>query len=231
MLVAFAPLFINGSLCYFSLLFLGDHTGVLTRLALFLVRFLATQANPRGAITQVIGAVVDAKFEGGHIPEILNALEVVDPSRDSRLVLEVAQHLGEGAVRTIAMDATEGLMRGQEVTDTRSPIMVPVGEATLGRNAGIIRRVADGRVGQGQVGLDHIGQAITIAIGPDAVRSGAIGRHGVETQGPLGDIGDTVVIDIGIQLIKHAIAIGIGKQGQVQLQGVAAPTNSHGGHV
>jgi F0F1-type ATP synthase beta subunit len=67
----------------------------------------------------VIGAVVDAKFANGHVPEILNSLEVVDASRDSRLVLEVAQHLGEGTVRTIAMDATEGLKRGQEVVDTQ----------------------------------------------------------------------------------------------------------------
>jgi hypothetical protein len=77
-------------------------------LSLVGLRFTATTTDkhagkPRGHITQVIGAVVDAKFATGHVPEILNSLEVVDPTRDSRLVLEVAQHLGEGAVRTIAM--------------------------------------------------------------------------------------------------------------------------------
>jgi len=111
-------------------------------------RFFAADAHagkPRGAITQVIGAVVDAKFTGGHVPEILNSLEVVDPTRESRLVLEVAQHLGEGAVRTIAMDATEGLMRGQEVVDTQAPILVPVGEACLGRIMNVIGDPIDER--------------------------------------------------------------------------------------
>ena len=89
-----------------------------------------------GAITQVIGAVVDVQFEG-ELPKILNALEVGD--NDTRLVLEVAQHLGENTVRTIAMDGTEGLTRGQEVIDTQTPIMVPVGEKTLGRKLGIGR--------------------------------------------------------------------------------------------
>ena len=101
--------------------------------------------KPRGEITQVIGAVVDAKFANGHVPEILNSLEVVDPTRDTRLVLEVAQHLGEGAVRTIAMDATEGLKRGQEVIDTQAPILVPVGEATLGRIMNVIGDPIDER--------------------------------------------------------------------------------------
>ncbi len=93
----------------------------------------------------MIGAVVDAKFANGHVPEILNSLEVVDPTRESRLVLEVAQHLGEGAVRTIAMDATEGLKRGQEVVDTQAPILVPVGEATLGRIMNVIGDPIDER--------------------------------------------------------------------------------------
>ncbi|MCM2562664.1 F0F1 ATP synthase subunit beta [Lutimaribacter sp. EGI FJ00015] len=87
-------------------------------------------ANAKGKITQVIGAVVDVQFSD-HLPEILNALET--DNNGKRLVLEVAQHLGEGTVRTIAMDATEGLVRGQEVTDTDAPITVPVGTATLGR--------------------------------------------------------------------------------------------------
>lgn len=98
-----------------------------------------------GEITQVIGAVVDVKFPGGHIPRILNSLEIHDPERDSRLVLEVAQHLGEGSVRTIAMDATDGLKRGQEVWDTTNPIMVPVGEATLGRIMNVIGDPIDER--------------------------------------------------------------------------------------
>ena len=80
---------------------------------------MATPANQNGRITQVIGAVVDVQFEG-QLPAILNALETKNGG--NRLVLEVAQHLGEITVRTIAMDTTEGLVRGQEVTDTGSPI-------------------------------------------------------------------------------------------------------------
>ena len=87
-------------------------------------------ANAIGKITQVIGAVVDVQFED-HLPEILNALNT--DNNGKKLVLEVAQHLGENTVRTIAMDASEGLVRGQEVTDTDGPISVPVGNATLGR--------------------------------------------------------------------------------------------------
>ena len=79
-------------------------------------------ANAKGKVTQVIGAVVDVQFDD-HLPEILNALET--DNNGKRLVLEVAQHLGENTVRTIAMDATEGLVRGQEVTDTAGPITVP----------------------------------------------------------------------------------------------------------
>ncbi|MEL7213648.1 MAG: F0F1 ATP synthase subunit beta [Pseudomonadota bacterium] len=87
-------------------------------------------ANAKGKITQVIGAVVDVQFDD-HLPEILNALNTDNDGKT--LVLEVAQHLGENTVRTIAMDATEGLVRGQEVTDTGTAITVPVGTATLGR--------------------------------------------------------------------------------------------------
>ncbi|MDX2484593.1 MAG: F0F1 ATP synthase subunit beta, partial [Pseudodonghicola sp.] len=87
-------------------------------------------AKIQGKITQVIGAVVDVQFDDA-LPEILNALETENNGKP--LVLEVAQHLGEGTVRTIAMDATEGLVRGQAVTDTGKPISVPVGTATLGR--------------------------------------------------------------------------------------------------
>src|ERR1700733_4348190 len=88
-----------------------------------------------GRITQVIGAVVDVQFDG-HLPAILNALET--SNQGSRLVLEVAQHLGESTVRTVAMDTTEGLVRGQEVSDTGSPITVPVGDGTLGRIMNVI---------------------------------------------------------------------------------------------
>ncbi|MGJ8544313.1 MAG: F0F1 ATP synthase subunit beta [Sulfitobacter sp.] len=88
------------------------------------------KASTGGKITQVIGAVVDVHFEGA-LPEILNALETDNQGRN--LVLEVAQHLGENTVRAIAMDATEGLVRGQAVSDTGRPIQVPVGKATLGR--------------------------------------------------------------------------------------------------
>src|SRR3979409_1392531 len=91
---------------------------------------MATPANQTGHITQVIGAVVDVPFEG-HLPAILNAIETKNGG--NRLVLEVAQHLGESTVRTIAMDTTEGLVRGQEVNDTGAPIQVPVGVGTLGR--------------------------------------------------------------------------------------------------
>src|SRR5258708_1485714 len=89
-----------------------------------------------GKISQVIGAVVDVHFEDQAPPNILNALEV-EMAKDEhghmpRLVLEVAQHLGGNTVRTIALDSTEGLVRGQGVKDTGNPIMVPVGSGTLG---------------------------------------------------------------------------------------------------
>ncbi|MEO1292890.1 MAG: F0F1 ATP synthase subunit beta, partial [Pseudomonadota bacterium] len=97
-------------------------------------------ANATGKITQVIGAVVDVQFDG-HLPEILNALET--DNNGTRLILEVAQHLGESTVRTIAMDASEGLVRGQTVTDTGGPIMVPVGDATLGRIMNVVGEPVD----------------------------------------------------------------------------------------
>ncbi|NNF72876.1 MAG: F0F1 ATP synthase subunit beta [Rhodobacteraceae bacterium] len=97
-------------------------------------------ANAKGKITQVIGAVVDVQF-GDHLPEILNALET--DNNGNRLVLEVAQHLGENTVRTIAMDSSEGLVRGQEVTDTGGPITVPVGNATLGRILNVVGEPVD----------------------------------------------------------------------------------------
>ena len=93
-----------------------------------------------GKVTQVIGAVVDVRFDGD-LPEILNALET--DNNGKRLVLEVSQHLGENTVRTIAMDATEGLVRGQSVNDTGEPISVPVGNATLGRILNVIGEPVD----------------------------------------------------------------------------------------
>ncbi|OEH73786.1 ATP synthase subunit beta, mitochondrial [Cyclospora cayetanensis] len=95
-----------------------------------------------GRVSQVIGAVVDVEFDG-HLPPILNSLEVQQPKGEGRLVLEVAQHLGENVVRTIAMDGTDGLVRGQPVTDTGAPIQVPVGEATLGRILNVIGEPVD----------------------------------------------------------------------------------------
>ncbi len=101
---------------------------------------MATAANQVGRVTQVMGAVVDVQFEG-HLPAILNSLETKNGG--NRLVLEVAQHLGESTVRTIAMDATEGLVRGQEVTDTGNAIEVPVGDGTLGRIMNVIGEPID----------------------------------------------------------------------------------------
>ncbi len=97
-------------------------------------------ATATGKITQVIGAVVDVQFEGA-LPAILNALETENNGK--RLVLEVAQHLGENTVRAIAMDATEGLVRGAPVRDTGGPITVPVGDATLGRIMNVVGEPID----------------------------------------------------------------------------------------
>jgi len=96
--------------------------------------------NKLGKVIQVIGAVVDVEFEG-QLPEILTALEC--DNSGNRLVLEVAQHLGESGVRTIAMDSTEGLKRGDKVTNTGAPIQVPVGPETLGRIINVIGEPID----------------------------------------------------------------------------------------
>ena len=93
-----------------------------------------------GKIIQVIGAVVDVQFDGA-LPEILTALEV--DNSGNKLVLEVAQHLGENSVRTIAMDSTEGLKRGDNVQNTGAPISVPVGPETLGRIINVIGQPID----------------------------------------------------------------------------------------
>ena len=97
-------------------------------------------ARAKGKITQVMGAVVDVQFDS-HLPEILNALETKNEGQ--RLILEVAQHLGENTVRTIAMDSSEGLVRGSEVEDTGSPISVPVGNPTLGRILNVVGEPVD----------------------------------------------------------------------------------------
>uniref|UniRef100_A0A8C1UPE5 ATP synthase subunit beta n=1 Tax=Cyprinus carpio TaxID=7962 RepID=A0A8C1UPE5_CYPCA len=102
----------------------------------------AAAAAASGRIVAVIGAVVDVQFDED-LPPILNALEVA--GRDTRLVLEVAQHLGENTVRTIAMDGTEGLVRGQKVLDTGAPIRIPVGPETLGRIMNVIGEPIDER--------------------------------------------------------------------------------------
>ena len=107
----------------------------------------ASTAGNKGKITQVIGPVVDVAFPPGKLPTILNALTVSNPAisaeRDN-LVLEVAQHLGESVVRAIAMDSTEGLVRGGEVTDLGAPIQMPVGAETLGRILNVVGKPVDG---------------------------------------------------------------------------------------
>jgi F-type H+-transporting ATPase subunit beta len=95
----------------------------------------------KGKISQIISAVVDVEFEGGDLPAIYNALECVNDGK--KLVLEVALHIGEKTVRTIAMDSTDGLVRGQEVVDSGKPISVPVGEATLGRIMNVVGEPID----------------------------------------------------------------------------------------
>jgi len=101
---------------------------------------IARGDGPKGRVRQVMGAIVDVQF-GDELPKILNALET--DNHGTRLVLEVAQHLGENTVRTIAMDATEGLVRGQEVVDSGEPIAVPVGEETLGRIMNVVGEAVD----------------------------------------------------------------------------------------
>ena len=101
----------------------------------------------QGTIKEIIGVVVDVAFPDGELPAIHNALEVVAEERqaEGRLVLEVQQHLGEKLVRCVAMDSTDGLVRGTAVNDTEGPIMVPVGEAVLGRLLNVIGDPVDGK--------------------------------------------------------------------------------------
>ncbi|HEX2151207.1 MAG TPA: F0F1 ATP synthase subunit beta, partial [Stellaceae bacterium] len=102
----------------------------------------STTHNNIGTITQIIGAVVDVRFDG-ELPSIQNSLQVDNNGRT--LVLEVAQHLGENTVRTVAMDTTDGLVRGAEVVDTGEPITVPVGPETLGRILNVVGEPVDER--------------------------------------------------------------------------------------
>ena len=97
-----------------------------------------------GKISQIMGAVVDVVFKDGRLPEILNALEV-DRGEEGTLVLEVAQHLGDSIVRTVAMDSTDGLTRGIPVVDSGIPISVPVGQETLGRLFDVLGNTIDGK--------------------------------------------------------------------------------------
>ncbi|MBT3396636.1 MAG: F0F1 ATP synthase subunit beta, partial [Alphaproteobacteria bacterium] len=101
-----------------------------------------TKSNSVGKVSQIMGAVVDVVFPEGQLPAMLNALETENQGK--RLVLEVAQHLGQSTVRTIAMDSTEGMVRGLEVTDSGNPISVPVGPGTLGRILNVIGEPIDG---------------------------------------------------------------------------------------
>ncbi|NIA08617.1 MAG: F0F1 ATP synthase subunit beta [Nitrospiraceae bacterium] len=108
---------------------------------------MATETANMGEISQVIGAVVDVEFEPGKVPSILNGLTVTNPAIDDtegNLVLETAQHLGDNVVRCIAMDTTDGLVRGMPVKDTGAPITIPVGKPTLGRIMNVVGRPVDG---------------------------------------------------------------------------------------
>ena len=95
-----------------------------------------------GKIVQVVGPVVDVKFENGKLPKLYNAIEI--DNHGQKLVVEVAQHMGDDVVRCIAMDSTDGLMRGQECVATGSPIKVPVGKVTLGRMVNVLGQPIDG---------------------------------------------------------------------------------------
>ena len=101
-----------------------------------------------GKVIQVTGPVVDVEFQEGELPEILTALNISNPAIDDtedNLVIEVAQHLGDNVVRCIAMDITDGLVRGMKVKNSGKPIMMPVGDATLGRVLNVVGRPVDGK--------------------------------------------------------------------------------------
>jgi F-type H+-transporting ATPase subunit beta len=102
-----------------------------------------TFGKNNGRVVAVIGPVVDIEFEVGHLPEIYHSLEIAIPGRDSVLVVEVAQHLGENAIRAVALSSTDGLVRGMIARNTLSPVMIPVGPATLGRLVNVIGEPVD----------------------------------------------------------------------------------------
>src|SRR5256886_6097295 len=109
-----------------------------------------------GKVTQVIGPVVDIEFPPGSLPEIFTALTVSNPSiseKHDNLTIEVAQHLGENTARCIAMDSTDGLVRGQDVKNTGGPITMPVGKEVLGRILNVIGEPVDEK---GQIGRAHV---------------------------------------------------------------------------
>ena len=136
---------------------------------------MAENTNTIGKVTQVLGAVVDVQFEG-ELPQILNALHC--QTDDGLLVLEVAQHLGESTVRTIAMDATEGLVRGKEVVDTGEPITVPVGPETLACRSG--RCAVRARVWVGGGGVDGVSTSLgcsTAVLSPAGQGAQALRAH------------------------------------------------------
>ena len=102
-------------------------------------------AENYGKIQQVIGPTVDLEFDSDHLPKILNAIRITDADRNIDLIVEVAQHIGNNTVRTIAMDSTDGLVRGMKGLDTGSPIMVPVGDQCLGRLFNLLGKTLDGK--------------------------------------------------------------------------------------
>ena len=101
-------------------------------------------AEPTGRIVQVTGGVVDVDFEDNPMPELFHALEIPIEGEEQPFILEVQSHLGDGWARTLAMDSTDGLRRGMPVIDTGAPIMVPVGEASLGRVFNVLGNPVDG---------------------------------------------------------------------------------------
>lgn len=106
-----------------------------------------------GKIAQVIGPVVDVEFSEGQLPNILNSIEIKNTNNADApdLVVEVAQHLGNNVVRCVAMDSTDGLVRGMAATDTGKPIMVPVGNGALGRILNVVGRPVDEKIGRAHV--------------------------------------------------------------------------------
>lgn len=138
-------LFLRGQQVYLTMVLIPKTSRVALQAATRFasVRGLATAAPLAGKVRAVIGAIVDVQFEQENLPAILNALEIERPG--GKLVLEVAQHMGENTVRTIAMDGTEGLVRGEKVSDTGAPISVPVGPETLGRIINVIGEPIDER--------------------------------------------------------------------------------------